>query len=235
MKKIDKSKAVKIAGYVINAVAVIICLIALVIAIGAITAKNKGYNSIFGVAYYAVGSGSMEGTAEDSFSEGDVIKSKVLKKSDLKDLKVGDVITFFDLIEGERALNTHRIVKINEEPVTGALSFQTKGDANAAEDDLWREEEDVIGLYQGKFNGFGKVLLWMQTETGFLVCVMIPSLIILVYCIVLVVINIINYRSGRQLRVAAAEREILEAQIREEMKAELLKELDKEKDAEDKG
>lgn len=45
-----------------------------------------------------------------------------------KDLKVGDIITYFTVIDEEIVLNTHRIVSIYDGG--GYLLFETRGDNN---------------------------------------------------------------------------------------------------------
>ena len=47
---------------------------------------------------------------------------------DTGELKIGDVITYWTVIDGKRTLNTHRIVEIYDGG--GYLVFETKGDKN---------------------------------------------------------------------------------------------------------
>ena len=60
-------------------------------------------------------------------------------------LRIGDIITYWTVINGERVMNTHRIVNIYDGG--GYLIFETKGDANSASDALTVHESEVIGKY----------------------------------------------------------------------------------------
>ena len=68
-----------------------------------------------------------------------------------EDLQVGDVITYWMVIDGERMLNTHRIIEIYD--AGGFLVFQTQGDNNLEPDSLTVHEAEIVGLYQYTLEG----------------------------------------------------------------------------------
>lgn len=216
----------KYTSYALNALTVIICLFAVLIAVSTITSKGKGYVNILGSAYYSVATGSMEGTNKDSFSKGDVIRVKLLNTEQKQKLKVGQVITFLDTtlrINGVPQPNTHRIVGVVE--VDGKIRYRTRGDANTEDDSVLRESKEVIGVYKSKANGLGKGLLWMQTKDGFLVSIVVPSGIILIYCFVMVILNIIAYNKRKIMLTAEEKQSNLESELEAKLREKILKEM----------
>lgn len=219
----NKQKAVKIINIVVTVICAIIVLFSIVLVISALTSKSKGYTSIFGYAYTPVLTNSMEGSNEDSFSEGDIIYIKLLSDSEKSALKENDIIAFWGNVQGDRELIAHRIVEVLD--IDGITLFRTKGDNNDVADGTLRTFEDVQGIYKGKSNGIGEALIWLQTRTGFLVCVVIPCILVVIYCAVMVIISAVDYNKKK---IALAKEEVkdeLTEEMREKLKEELKREL----------
>ena len=220
----DKAKrAVNLAA---NAIVIVILVVIAFITLNIILSRGKGYTSIFGKAYVAVQSDSMEGTNPDSFNKGDLIKIKVLKDEEKDDLKVGDVITFefYKKDSQTNELNTHRIIAVTADSIDGSLTYITQGDKPAA---LGLDEKTesvkaskVIGKYTGKkLSGWGKAADFFHSSAGFFVCVVIPSLLIVAYFAVNLVLTI---RAAKAEAVAAeGEQEDEKEKMRRELLAEL--------------
>ncbi len=135
--------------------------------------KNNGISSLFGRMPMSVQSDSMLPTMKT----GDLI---IVKETDLYSLKVGDVITFYSIVDGRRILVTHRITEINE--FENTRSFVTKGDNNPVEDSLPAYASDIVGKWTGfKWKGGGKVLDFLQTKKGFFICILIPLAIFFLF------------------------------------------------------
>lgn len=128
---------------------------------------EKNPPSVFGVIPLAVLSGSMDDGSEDCIRVGDMI---FIRKTDLNELKVGDVITFSI---GEDYI-THRILEVRSE--NGRLvGFVTKGDANNTTDGLI-PVENVYGKYFARVPHLGNFAIFLQTPAGILIFVGIPFL-----------------------------------------------------------
>lgn len=227
MKKLPNTKVKKVLGVVANAFTVIICVFAVLIAISTIMSKNKGYVNILGNAYYSVATGSMEGDRKDSFSQGDVIRVKILKEEQKATLKEDQVITFIDQdlrVDNQPQINTHRIVGI-ETPPDGKVYYRTKGDAYPEADRVLRATDEVIGVVRGKANGIGKALLWMQTKDGFLVCVVVPTAIIMIYCFVMVILNVIAYNKKKIMLSTEEKQSERESELEAKLREKILKEM----------
>lgn len=218
----DKTK--KIVNLVANVIVIAILVVIAFITLNIILSQGKGYTSIFGKAYVAVQSDSMEGTHTDSFKKGDLIKIKILKDEEKKNLQVGDVITFRFLKDGQPELNTHRIIAIGQNAFTGDLQYTTQGD-KAADLGIGDQIESVdpaniVGKYTGKnFSGVGKAADFFHSSAGFFVCVVIPSLLIVAYFAVNLVLTI------RTAKAEAALAEGEQEDEKEKMRRELLAEL----------
>lgn len=104
---------------------------------------------------------------------GDLI---IVEATDPKDVKVGDVIAFFDPESTGSSVLTHRVVEILREG--GTLSFRTKGDANNSADGTPAPAENLVGVYQSKIDGAGKVAMFLQSTPGLIVCIGVPLVLL---------------------------------------------------------
>lgn len=94
--------------------------------------------------------------------------------------QTGDVITFNTPIEEDEVKDyvvTHRINDVKEEK--GETLFQTKGDANNTADSMWTNQIRVIGKVVGSVPLLGYIVGFAKTQMGFLLVIIIPSLIII--------------------------------------------------------
>ena len=97
-----------------------------------------------------------------------------------EDIKVGDVIAFFDPASNNSAIVTHRVLEVIEE--SGQIGWRTKGDNNNTEDRLPVYEDKLVAVYEGtRIPGAGNVALFMQTTPGLIVCVVCPILLLVGY------------------------------------------------------
>ena len=161
----------KVLKVVLNVIVWIVLILALLITIMVFSSgRNNGVANLLGYIPMTVESDSMKPT----FSKDDLIICKEV--DDIYDLKEGDVITFWTIIDGKKVKNTHRIVTVNE--FEGTRSFVTRGDNNNQDDTLPAYAGDIIGKWTDvKLNGFGKVMNFLRTKTGFFICIVIPMAI----------------------------------------------------------
>ena len=202
-------KILKRAGTVV--LSVILWAIILVAALYAFTTMatrdNQNVANIFGYTPLTVQSDSMVPT----FASGDLI---LIKKCDPATLKEGDIICFHTIIDNEYALNTHRIKSI--ESVGDARSYTTIGDNNnGITDQHVISDGDIVGKYVGHLTGFGKVMDFLSSSTGFLIVIILPMMLFFIYQIYhLITISIRlkralaveNARAAEMARMEAAQR-----------------------------
>ena len=202
-------KILKRAGTVV--LSVILWAIILIAALYAFTTMatrdNQNVANIFGYTPLTVQSDSMVPT----FASGDLI---FIKRCDPATLKEGDIICFHTIIDNEYALNTHRIESI--ESVGDARSYTTIGDNNnGITDQHVISDGDIVGKYVGHLTGFGKVMDFLSSSTGFLIVIILPMMLFFIYQIYhLITISIRlkralaveNARAAEMARMEAAQR-----------------------------
>ena len=146
---------------VLSVIGIIICIILIPILIINITLIIKSRTNsddvpkIGGYCPLIVLTGSMEPEIKD----GDLI---IVKQIDGNDVKVGDVISFFDPESTSNSVLTHRVTEIINE--NGSLSFRTKGDANNTEDKMAVPEDELVGIYKSRIPGAGNIAMFMQRD-----------------------------------------------------------------------
>ena len=202
-------KILKRAGTVV--LSVILWAIILIAALYAFTTMatrdNQNVANIFGYTPLTVQSDSMVPT----FAAGDLI---FIKKCDPATLEEGDIICFHTIIDNDYALNTHRIKSI--ESVGDARSYTTIGDNNnGITDQHVISDGDIVGKYVGHLAGFGKVMDFLSSSTGFLIVIILPMMLFFIYQIYhLITISIRlkralaveNARAAEMARMEAAQR-----------------------------
>ena len=97
-----------------------------------------------------------------------------------EDIKVGDIISFFDPDGNGTSVVTHRVEEITIDE-NGGLAWITKGDANNAADRSAVPAEKLVGTYIRRFAGVGRIAMFMQTTQGLIICVVCPILLLLFY------------------------------------------------------
>lgn len=110
---------------------------------------------------------------------GDLIICQTLKG---EEVKVGDIIAFFDPAGNGTTVVTHRVTEIVSDG--GNISFRTKGDANNVEDSALVPSENLVGAYRSRIPNAGNIALFMQTTTGLIVCVVIPLILLVGYDVI---------------------------------------------------
>lgn len=243
-----ETKARRIIGTVINVILVLAIVLAAVSTyISYVSSSGNGVPRIFGMQMLSIQTNSMYPTLKP----GDLIFSTTV--DDPSELEVGDIITYWTVINGERVLNTHTIYEIYDGG-DGHLIFATKGDNNTSADPLNVHESNIIGKYSWKIDGLGKFIDYLQTSTGFLVVVVVPVFVFFLFYLVQFfrvlfeyqnVKNRIKYEQERgrtedllaeqqrkQQEQKEQERAEMEAELRERLKAELLASMAAEEKAE---
>lgn len=168
-EKTASHKALTIVG-------IVLCVILIPILIINVTLIVKSYTNADEVP--GIGGWSplivLTPSMEPGIKAGDLI---FVKQIDGSDVKVRDVISFFDPDGNGTSVLTHRV----EEILTGAdgsLSFRTKGDANDSQDRLAVSESKLVGIYRFRIPGLGNVAMFMQTTAGLIVCVVVPLILL---------------------------------------------------------
>lgn len=170
MSSENKRKALTLLGAALCVILIPILVINLTLIIKSYT-NTEEVPTLGGYCPLIVLTGSME----PEISSGDLIICHAIEPSEVK---TGDVISFFDPEGNGLSVVTHRVVEIVQE--NGGLSFRTKGDANNVEDKTPVPAENLVGIYQTRIRGAGNLAMFMQSTPGFVVCVGLPLLFMVI-------------------------------------------------------
>ena len=166
---------------IFSVIGVVLCIILIPILIVNLTLLVKSFTnsddvpSLGGYMPLIVLTGSME----PEIMEGDLI---ICHTAEASDVKIGDVIAFFDPDGNGTSVLTHRVIEVTEE--NGSLSFRTQGDANDSADRLPVSADRLVGEYRFRIPGAGSVAMFMQTAPGLIVCVVLPLVLLIGYDII---------------------------------------------------
>lgn len=240
-KTAKKKKVNKVINIVVNVILIIAIVFAVICTyVSFVTTSGNGVPSIFGLRLLSIQTPSMKPTIND----GDLAIATSVEPAELRPK---DIITYWTVINGERVLNTHRIENIYDGG--GYLIFETKGDANTSVDILTVHEKEIVGKYQWRIPGVGKVFDYLQTGTGFFIVVVIPVFIFFIFHLVQFFRALFEYQNVKnrikfekeraeaegvpyhdsdEEAAKAAERAALEAEIREQLRREMLEAMAKE-------
>ena len=233
----EESKGGGILNTIVNVILVLaIALAAVCTYVSYISTSGSGVPSILGIRMFSIQTDSMYPT----LLPGDLIFDTAV--DDPGELRKGDIITYWTVINGERVLNTHKIHEIYDGG--GYLIFETKGDANTVTDPLTVHESEIVGKYAVRVPGVGKVFDYLQTSTGFLIVVVVPVFLFFLFHLVQFfrvlfeyqnVKNRIKYEQERgrtedllaqqeakQAAAREAQRAAIEAEIREKLRQEMM-------------
>lgn len=141
--------------------------------------------TFLGLRFYIVQSDSMslsENNADDAvhFNAGDIIFSK--KVEDTKALEKGTVISFISTNSDSYGKTlTHRIRETKRNSEGKFLGYVTYGTNTGANDEAIVMPEHVLGEYAGKLAGVGNFFAFVKTIPGYLLCVLAPILLLILY------------------------------------------------------
>ena len=175
-KIIKRKKLFKIISKISSCTCIVILMIiasflTIYVASGKI-AEKKGQNPPFGL--YTIISPSMS----PNIKVYDVV---FVKKTDPKELKINDVITFYSTNSffGNTPI-THRIVELLEVPDVGTV-YRVKGDANQSADNEKVYPSNIIGKVMFKIPQLGRLQFFLASKSCWLIAILIPAIFIISY------------------------------------------------------
>ena len=238
--KLTKEKVLRISKITLNLLFYVVIVLLLLFAIANMKVKTNGdIPNVFGRGFLSVQSNSMDGSEEDSFKQGDLLIVNMLNDKEREELKVGDIVTFYGSFYNEQTkrrdnfVNTHRIVDIlyNSE---NEKVLVTQGDwvadqagrkyGEGGENDDKNYESifasEAIAVHESTWSGAGKTLDFLQSPVGFGLFIVLPAVIILIVEAYFLIRNVLRVNKEKM------EKEFQEKDepMREQIKAELLKE-----------
>lgn len=196
---------------------VLVAVAMMVFTIVSVNTFDRNDRDIFGFRCYIVLSDSMSAT---DFDAGDLV---LVKEVDPTTLKEGDIIAYQSQnSENYGATVTHKI-RARTTDANGNPGFITYGTTTGVDDETVVTYPFVLGKYQMALPGVGTFFQFLKTPQGYIVCILIPFLLLILYqglnCV-----KIFKMYKAEQMAELQAEKDALEAQRKqsEDMMAQLL-------------
>ena len=131
------------------------------------------------------------------------------KDSDVFELEPGDIISFISANpESWGETITHMIHSVERDKSGNLIGYRTFGTHTGTVDEKIVEPEFILGTYSGKLPAIGKFFAFMKTTPGYICCILIPFLLIIMYNGANVVILFKKYKSEQTAAINAEKEQI---------------------------
>jgi signal peptidase I len=205
-------KIFSIALRIFTAIVVAVTVAVMVFTIVTVALFDKNDRAVFGYKFFIVQSDSMSLSDKNAdldvhFNAGDLIVVK--SKFDVGSITEGDVITFVSQNE-ESYLETvtHMVKEVLRTSSGSLIGFKTYGTNTGAEDAQIVEPEFILGVYSSQINGVGKVIAFMKSVPGYIVCVLTPFLLLIGYQAFNVIVLYKKYKNEQNAALIEKEQKI---------------------------
>lgn len=159
----------KIGSVIVDVLIVIVFIISTVVVIASISAnRTGGQPSVLGYVFSSVQTDSMQGT----INKGDFVVGKLI--DDNTEIKVNDIVTFYDYYNGKKMTITHRVVELYDDGKE--IGYITKGDHEKYPDDILRARNTIQSVYKFRIPFLGAFIDFLKTPFGFIICLVLPLL-----------------------------------------------------------
>lgn len=210
-------KAWKIISAVLVWMVVLVAVFMMIFTIVSVNTFDRNDRSIFGMRCYIVLSDSMSAT---DFDAGDLV---LVKEVDPTTLQEGDIIAYQSQnTENYGATVTHKI-RAKTTDASGNPGFITYGTTTGVDDATVVTYPFILGKYQTALPKVGTFFQFLKTPQGYIVCILLPFLLLIIYqglnCV-----KIFKLYKSEQMAEIQAKKDALEAQRKqsEDMMAKLL-------------
>lgn len=177
---------------------------------------NRNDRSIWGYKAYIVNTDSMSKT---DFKAGDLI---LVKETDPSTLKAGDIITYMSQnTESFGETITHKIRKLTTD-ARGNPGFVTYSTTTDQDDDTIVTYMYVLGKYEKTIPNVGYFFNFMKTPQGYITCIFVPFMILIIYQAVNFVMV---FRRYKREQVAEMEEERKRIDTEREQNLKMMEEL----------
>lgn len=168
-------KALNVIKTTIVWLIVALAVFMMVFTVVSVTTFNRNDRDLFGYKAYIVNSDSMAAT---DFNAGDLIFVKEVNGSTLKE---GDIITFISQnTESFGETVTHKIRRLTRD-ASGNPGFITYGTTSNVDDATVVTYPYILGKYETHLPYVGTFFNFLKTPQGYIVCIFIPFMILILY------------------------------------------------------
>lgn len=216
------NKILKVVSWIL--IVFTVCM--MIFTIVSVATLDRNDRNIFGYQFLIVQSDSMSPSEKNAhldvhFSAGDIIIINNVENAWA--LQPGDVISFTSFSEvSYMETVTHMIHDVKKDDKGKVVGYVTYGTNTGAIDEAVVEPEYILGKYTGKLPGVGHFFAFIKSTPGYILCILVPFLLLILYYGV-DVIRLFKKYKGEQNAILEAER----AEIAEEKRQteQMLREL----------
>jgi len=198
-------KAWKIISTVLVWIVVVIAVCMMVFTIVSVNTFDRNDRDIFGYRCYIVLSDSMSAT---DFDAGDLV---LVKKVDPTTLQEGDIIAYQSQNEENYGATVTHKIRAKTTDASGNPGFITYGTTTDTDDETVVTYPFILGKYQLALPKVGTFFQFLKTPQGYIVCILIPFLLLILYqglnCV-----KVFKMYKAEQMEELQAEKDALEAQ-----------------------
>jgi signal peptidase I len=177
--------------------------------------KEGEQPSIFGYTFSAVQSHSMEPT----FDKGDMVIGK--KVNENTEIKVGDIISFYEIKNNTKIINTHRVIAIEMAgdyawyyTMGDKVRLETHGavDAEVTKDSYGKDElpkslDQIVAVYQTHLGGIGGFMDFLKKPVGFIFVIVLPIVLVILWQIYRLIVIYMESKKAEYIGEAKATSE----------------------------
>ena len=186
-----------------------------------VTTVDKNERNVFGYRFYIVKTDSMSKSENNAdldvhFNAGDIIIVKNVE--DKKALESGDIITFISTNDDSYFETiTHMIRDKAYDKNGNFIGYITYGTNTGVNDEAPVEFGYILGKYTGKLPAVGQFFAFVKSTPGYIVCILVPFLLLILYNGVNVIRLFKQYRA-EQMSAMQAERDKIDAERAENLR-----------------
>ena len=224
--EIKNNKVLNIILKVITGLLIAFTVFIMIFTVVSVTTLDKNDRNLFGFRFYIVQTDSMSPSENNAhldvhFSAGDIVVIKNVKNP--TKLEAGDIIAFISTNKvsyGETVTHMIRKPTVDKD---GRTCYVTYGTNTNTDDEACVYPEYVIGEYAGKLPGVGHFFAFVKSTPGYICCILIPFLLLILYNGADVIRLFRKYKKEQTAILDAEKAEIAAERARnEEMLRELL-------------
>ena len=168
-------KALNIIKTILVWAVVLVAVSMMIFTIVSVTTFNRNDRDLFGYKAYIVKTDSMSAT---DFDAGDLILVKEVAPSTLKE---GDIISYLSQnADSFGETITHKIRKKTVD-AEGNPGFITYGTTTDTDDETIVTYRYILGKYETKIKGLGTFFSFLKTPQGYIICIFIPFMLLILY------------------------------------------------------
>ncbi len=227
----DKArKSIKLVASILVWLIVAFAIFMTVFTIVTVSTVDKNERTVFGYRFYIVLSDSMSKSENNKdmdvhFNAGDIVIIK--KVEDPTAFDRGDIIAFISMNDDTHGKTvTHMIDSVITNPKTGAVTgYKTYGTNTGAIDEAVVQPSYILGVYSGKLPYVGTFFNFIRTTAGYIVCILIPFLLLIIYNLWNIISVFRKYKAEQRAIMDAEKAEIAEERRRNEEMLRQLQEL----------